>query len=91
MGHFAIHDQAVEKLKIVFKEFKEAKSDAFRLRKEFIDKYTTTRAKDCNVSPEVMKKMFQRDTITCIDTRVTTIIDTQNEIVEAAADSNFRF
>ena len=77
----------------------------------FIDKYVARRA--CNVSPEIMKKLFQREgkqkelgiiskdirkkntrapvlkaTVTSIDTGVTTIINTQNNIVEASIESN---
>ena len=61
LGYFATRDKAIEKLKIVLKEFKKAKTVAFKLRQEFIDEYIERRDKDCIVSLEIMKKMFQRE------------------------------
>ena len=109
LGHFSTHDKAVEKSKIGLKEFKKAKSIAFERWKEFINKYIARWAKDCKVSPEIIKKLLQiegkqeelgrisedirkqntrvpvlKATVMFINTGVTTIIDTQNNIVEAA-------
>ena len=113
MGHFVTGEEAKEKLKEAYKELKKAKSVAYEHRKEFFEEYIARRAKDCNVSPEIFKKMFQREskqkelgrisrdvqerntrapvlraTVTCSDTGVTTILDNQIKIVQAAAESN---
>ena len=61
LGPFVTRKEAVEKLKIPYKEFKNAKSIAFEQRKEFIDEYIARRAKDHNASPEIMKKLLQRE------------------------------
>ena len=50
-----------EKLKEAYKELRNAKSVALEHRKEFIEEYIARHAKDCNVSPEIFKKMFQRE------------------------------
>lgn len=61
LSHFATCEKVVEKLKIAIKEFKEAKSISFEPRKDFINEYIVRWAKDCKESPEVMKKMLQRE------------------------------
>ena len=105
----------LKKINIAYEEFKKAKSIAFERQKEFIDEYIARWAKYGNVSPDIMKKLRQReekqkepgriskdiqerntrapvlkDTVMCSDTGVTTILDTQNEIVQVAAESNCR-
>ena len=108
-GPFVTPDEAVEKLEIVMKVHKEAKSVSYKLRNNFINEYIARGAEDCKVSPKVMKNVLQRElgriskyifeqntrapvlkaTVMCPVTRVTTTIETKNEIVKAATESNY--